>query len=63
MKLNCWCCLEKFHGFCKATRKEKKKCKEYHKKNNINPDPVYFSLNLGTIDIKKERGDKDGDIR
>ena len=54
MKLNCWCCLSRWNGTCEMTRKEKKKCKEYYKKNNKNPKITVVSVDLGTIEINKE---------
>ena len=60
MKLNCWCCLKGLNGLCNHTRKEKKECKKWYKKNKIKPEPTFISIDLGTVKIDRsefERGE------
>lgn len=59
MKLNCWCCLKPKLGECKATRKEKKACKKWYKENNINPEPIFISIDLGTVEIDRSEFEKE----
>lgn len=60
MKLNCWCCLKGLNGLCNHTRKEKKECKKWYKKNKIKPESTFISIDLGTVKIDRsefERGE------
>ena len=39
--------------------KEKKECKKWYKKNKIKPEPIFISIDLGTVEIDKSEFEKE----